>query len=156
MLVQLLRAAGRCREAEEQFRRAELELEEHNVERTGTLRQAVQLPPPGHARTVTNNGSARPPSTERLSTGLALHDVRFCRTSDNVRIAYASVGNGLPLVWAAHWLSHLSFSWETPIWRHWTEEFGKDHCFVHYDEQKECKGEHAGEVGPQHEGCCTG
>ena len=39
------------------------------------------------------------------------------------------------LVWAAHWLSHLAFSWESPIWRHWTEEFAKDHAFVHYDER---------------------
>jgi pimeloyl-ACP methyl ester carboxylesterase len=65
----------------------------------------------------------------------ALHEVQFCRTSDGVRIAYARVGDGPPLVWAAHWLSHLAFSWESPIWRHWTEEFAKDHSFVHYDER---------------------
>src|ERR1700675_1126899 len=40
-----------------------------------------------------------------------------------------------PVVWAAHWMSHLAFSWESPIWRHWTEEFARDHCFVHYDER---------------------
>jgi pimeloyl-ACP methyl ester carboxylesterase len=39
------------------------------------------------------------------------------------------------VVWAAHWLSHLSFNWESPVWRHWTEEFAKDHAFVHYDER---------------------
>jgi pimeloyl-ACP methyl ester carboxylesterase len=32
-------------------------------------------------------------------------------------------------------MSHLAFSWESPIWRHWTEEFAKDHAFVHYDER---------------------
>jgi pimeloyl-ACP methyl ester carboxylesterase len=64
-----------------------------------------------------------------------LHEIQFCRTSDDVRIAYAVVGDGPPLVWAAHWLSHLAFSWESPIWRHWTEEFAKDHSFVHYDER---------------------
>jgi len=64
-----------------------------------------------------------------------LHEVQFCRTSDGVRIAYARVGDGPPLVWAAHWLSHLAFSWESSIWRHWTEEFAKDHSFVHYDER---------------------
>jgi pimeloyl-ACP methyl ester carboxylesterase len=64
-----------------------------------------------------------------------LHEVQFCRTTDDVRIAYAKVGNGPPLVWAAHWMSHLAFSWESPIWRHWTEEFAKDHAFVHYDER---------------------
>jgi pimeloyl-ACP methyl ester carboxylesterase len=64
-----------------------------------------------------------------------LHEVQFCRTADDVRIAYARVGDGPPLVWAAHWLSHLAFNWESPIWRHWTEEFARDHSFVHYDER---------------------
>jgi pimeloyl-ACP methyl ester carboxylesterase len=69
------------------------------------------------------------------SAGAALHEVKFCRTSDGVQIAYACVGDGPPVVWAAHWLSHLGFSWESPIWRHWTGEFAKDHAFVHYDER---------------------
>ena len=38
-------------------------------------------------------------------------------------------------MWAAHWLSHLAFSWESPIWRHWTEEFAQDRAFIHYDER---------------------
>lgn len=38
-------------------------------------------------------------------------------------------------MWTAHWLSHLAFNWESPIWRHWTEEFAKDHAFVHYDQR---------------------
>jgi pimeloyl-ACP methyl ester carboxylesterase len=32
-------------------------------------------------------------------------------------------------------MSHLSFSWESPIWQHWTEEFAQDHAFAHYDER---------------------
>jgi len=64
-----------------------------------------------------------------------LHEVQFCRTADDVRIAYACVGDGPPLVWAGHWLSHLAFNWESPIWRHWTEEFARDHTFVHYDQR---------------------
>ena len=43
-LVRLLRAAGRRREAEEQFQSAQRRLEEFNVVRTGALRQAAQLP----------------------------------------------------------------------------------------------------------------
>jgi len=75
------------------------------------------------------------PRVQRLHARPALHEVQFCRTSDDVRIAYARLGNGPPVVWAAHWLSHLAFSWESPIWRHWTEEFAMDHAFVHYDER---------------------
>ena len=61
--------------------------------------------------------------------------MQFCKTSDDVRIAYACIGDGPPVVWAAHWLSHLTFNRESPVWRHWTEEFAKEHCFVHYDKR---------------------
>ncbi|MBX9590135.1 MAG: alpha/beta fold hydrolase [Hyphomonadaceae bacterium] len=134
ILVQLLRTTGRCREAEAHFQRAQRQLAELNVARTGALRQAAQ-PPQAEARTGADDEIVPAPHAERRRTGPPLHDVRFCRTSDDVQIAYASVGDGPPVVWAAHWLSHLSFSWESPVWRHWTEEFAKDHCFIHYDER---------------------
>jgi class 3 adenylate cyclase/pimeloyl-ACP methyl ester carboxylesterase len=35
------------------------------------------------------------------------HDIRFCTTSDGVRIAYATYGSGYPLVWVPGWISHL-------------------------------------------------
>jgi len=99
----------------------------------GALRQAAQQPLQGGVRA--DDGAAAAPNAERLRARPALHEVKFCWTSDNVRIAYACVGAGPPLVWAAHWLSHLAFSWESPVWRHWTEEFAKDHAFVQYDER---------------------
>jgi len=132
-LVRLLRASGRAREAEEEFQRAQSRLAEFNVARTGALRQAARDPlrPDTGARVA----ETMPPLRAERHPGAARHQVQFCRTSDGVRIAYAKVGNGPPLVWAAHWLSHLAFSWESPVWRHWTEEFARDHCFVHYDER---------------------
>jgi pimeloyl-ACP methyl ester carboxylesterase/DNA-binding SARP family transcriptional activator len=134
-LVRLLRAAGRQREAEEHFRRAQRQLADAKVAGTGALRQAacVSLPAGPSAR-ADALGAARP-FVQRPCLSTALHEVRFCKTSDDVRIAYAAVGTGPPLVWAAHWLSHLSYSWQSPIWRHWTQEFAQDHCFVHYDER---------------------
>jgi DNA-binding SARP family transcriptional activator/pimeloyl-ACP methyl ester carboxylesterase len=132
-LVRLLRASGRVREAEEQFQRAQRRLGEFNVVRTGALRQAAQVPLQTDA-SIRAAYAISPLPPER-HPGSALHEVQFCRTTDDVRIAYAKVGNGPPLVWAAHWLSHLSFSWESPLWRHWTEEFAKESCFVHYDER---------------------
>ena len=134
-LLRLLRAAGRWRAAEEQFQRAQRRLGEFNVARTGALRQAAQLPVQADARPRADDGIAARPDAGRLRTRPALHEVQFCKTSDDVRIAYACVGEGPPVVWAAHWLSHLSFNWESPVWRHWTEEFAKDHAFVHYDER---------------------
>jgi DNA-binding SARP family transcriptional activator/pimeloyl-ACP methyl ester carboxylesterase len=134
-LVRLLRAAGCWREAEEQFQRAQRRLAAFNVVGTGALRQAAQLPLQADARTHADDQIVVRPPAEHLRARPALHEVQFCKTSDGVRIAYASVGDGPPVVWAAHWMSHLAFSWESPIWRHWTEEFARDHCFVHYDER---------------------
>jgi DNA-binding SARP family transcriptional activator/pimeloyl-ACP methyl ester carboxylesterase len=134
-LVRLLRATGRWREAEEQFQRAQQRLEEFGVVRTGALRQAVQQPLHGDPRALADEGAAAQPNVEQLRARRALHEVQFCKTSDDVRIAYARVGDGPPLVWATHWLSHLAFNWESPIWRHWTEEFARDHAFVHYDQR---------------------
>jgi hypothetical protein len=34
-------------------------------------------------------------------------DIRFCTTSDNVKVAYAVSGEGPPLLMPATWLSHL-------------------------------------------------
>ena len=135
MLVRLLRAAGHSREAEQQFQSAERRLEEFDAVRTGALRQAAQRSFQVKSRPRADDQIVPRPHAEPLRARPALHEMQFCRTSDGVRIAYARVGDGPPLVWAAHWLSHLAFSWESSIWRHWTEEFAKDHSFVHYDER---------------------
>ena len=134
-LVRLLRGAGRQREAEEHFRRAQRELADCKVLCTGALRQAAEISVQADASARADDLVAVRPLAERPCVRAALHEVRFCRTADDVRIAYAGVGEGSPLVWAAHWLSHLSYSWESPVWRHWTQEFAQDHCFVHYDER---------------------
>jgi DNA-binding SARP family transcriptional activator/pimeloyl-ACP methyl ester carboxylesterase len=132
-LVRLLRATSRWREADEHFQKAQQRLDEFNVICTGTLRQAAQVPIRASAPRFAHNGNRTSPHAERLRASPALHEVKFCRTSDGVRIAYAAAGDGPPLVWAAHWLSHLTFSRGSPVWRHWIEEFAKDHSFVHYD-----------------------
>jgi TolB-like protein/pimeloyl-ACP methyl ester carboxylesterase/Flp pilus assembly protein TadD len=62
-------------------------------------------------------------------------EIRFCTTADGVRIAYATVGNGPPLLKAANWLNHLEFDWKSPIWRHMVDEFARDHLLVRYDER---------------------
>lgn len=54
---------------------------------------------------------------------------------DGVRLAYATHGSGPPLVRAGHWLTHLEFDWESPIWRHWLREFGRSNTVVRYDQR---------------------
>lgn len=62
-------------------------------------------------------------------------EIRYCVTSDRVRLAYASIGSGPPLVKASNWLTHLDYEWGSPIWRHWWTEFSKHHRVIRYDER---------------------
>ena len=60
-------------------------------------------------------------------------ETKYCRASDGVRIAYATVGQGSPLVKAANWMNHLEYDWESPIWHHLLEGLAKNHTLVRYD-----------------------
>jgi pimeloyl-ACP methyl ester carboxylesterase/DNA-binding CsgD family transcriptional regulator len=59
--------------------------------------------------------------------------LRFCTSHDGVKLAYATVGSGPPLVKAPNWLSHLEYDWRSPLWRHWLEGLSRRHTFVRYD-----------------------
>jgi len=62
-------------------------------------------------------------------------DVRYCRSPDGFTIAYAISGTGPPLLRAAHWMSHLQYEWESPVWRHWIDSLSAGNRLVRYDER---------------------
>ena len=65
---------------------------------------------------------------------VVLHQtIRFTRSADEVRLAYAESGAGAPLVKASNWLSHLEFDWQSPLWRHWFGFLSSAHRLVRYD-----------------------
>jgi pimeloyl-ACP methyl ester carboxylesterase/DNA-binding winged helix-turn-helix (wHTH) protein len=61
--------------------------------------------------------------------------IHVCRAEDGARIAYALTGNGPPLVRAAHWITHLEYDWQSPVWRHWLEGLSRWRTLVRYDER---------------------
>ncbi len=61
--------------------------------------------------------------------------IRYCRTPAGVRLAYATVGSGPPLVKAANWLSHLEYDWQSPVWQHWLEGLAQHHTLIRYDKR---------------------
>jgi pimeloyl-ACP methyl ester carboxylesterase/DNA-binding CsgD family transcriptional regulator len=61
--------------------------------------------------------------------------IRFARSHDGVRLAYAASGRGHPLIKAATWLSHLEHDWDSPVWRHLLREFSLRWQLVRYDER---------------------
>src|SRR5438067_1071362 len=59
--------------------------------------------------------------------------IRFATASDRVKIAYARSGDGPPVVRAGHWMTHLEWDWQTPVWGPWIKALGARHELVRYD-----------------------
>ena len=73
-------------------------------------------------------GAERP-----LQAPLLRQQIHFCTAPDGVRIAYAEVGRGPPLVRCGHWLTHLEYDWESPVWRPYLQRMGDGYRFIRYD-----------------------
>ena len=61
--------------------------------------------------------------------------IRYCQAPDGVAIAYASTGEGPPLVKAANWLNHLELDWTGPVWGRLFQALSDEHCLIRYDER---------------------
>ena len=59
--------------------------------------------------------------------------IGFCTTTDDVRIAYATAGQGRPLLRVGGWLTHIEHDWDSPVWRHWLRELTRDHTLARFD-----------------------
>ncbi|MCQ0092250.1 alpha/beta fold hydrolase [Roseovarius sp. M141] len=66
---------------------------------------------------------------------LRKQSIGFCRASDGVRLAYATVGEGPPLVKAANWLNHLELDWNSPIWAPTFSAWANHRTLIRYDER---------------------
>jgi class 3 adenylate cyclase/pimeloyl-ACP methyl ester carboxylesterase len=60
-------------------------------------------------------------------------EIHYCQTGDGIQLAYARIGQGFPLVKTGHWMTHIEFDFESPIWRHLYQELSRDNAFYRYD-----------------------
>ena len=67
------------------------------------------------------------------AAGSLRQDIHFCIAPDGVRIAYAEVGHGPPLVKTANWLNHLEYDWQSPVWKHLLDALAANHRLIRYD-----------------------
>jgi pimeloyl-ACP methyl ester carboxylesterase/DNA-binding SARP family transcriptional activator len=114
------------------------------LKRIGRVAEAEEVAQ-GFRRTIAEAGLARlpdllaeePPATAQNDPGSLLRrqEIGFCRSCDGVRIAYACVGNGPPLVKAANWLNHLELDWTSPIWSKTFQALSDGRRFIRYDER---------------------
>ena len=62
-------------------------------------------------------------------------EIRFCSTSDGVSIAYATLGQGPPLVLAWGWIGNLQFDWRLPEGRAFLERLAQGCLLVRYNKR---------------------
>jgi pimeloyl-ACP methyl ester carboxylesterase/DNA-binding CsgD family transcriptional regulator len=59
--------------------------------------------------------------------------VRFCRSGDGTRIAYAICGKGRPVVMSASWMTHVEHQWRSLAWQPWLRYLSARHTLIRYD-----------------------
>src|SRR3972149_7794336 len=59
--------------------------------------------------------------------------IRFCTTSDGVRIAYATAGEGPPVIYVCGWPQHLEVEGKKPFARGFLERLAQGCTLVRYD-----------------------
>jgi class 3 adenylate cyclase/pimeloyl-ACP methyl ester carboxylesterase len=47
--------------------------------------------------------------------GSRRQEITYCRTKDGVNLAVACIGQGMSLVRAAHWITHVEYEWQNPL-----------------------------------------
>jgi pimeloyl-ACP methyl ester carboxylesterase/DNA-binding CsgD family transcriptional regulator len=67
--------------------------------------------------------------------GKLTQKIRYARSKDGAKLAWAEAGSGPVLVKAANWMTHLEYEWESPVWRHWMSFFSSHFRYIRYDER---------------------
>jgi len=122
-LFELLERTGRHREAEQQIEVGRRALAERGIDDAALVEAKRRF-------LSTPKTPVQSPRAKELR-----QEIRFCHSFDGTRIAYATVGEGPPIVKAANWLTHLEFDWDSPVWRHWFTELSREHMLVRYDDR---------------------
>jgi pimeloyl-ACP methyl ester carboxylesterase len=86
----------------------------------------ISLPKGGYRPTIALGGG---PAPEPLPP----QEIRYCRTPDDVALAYALMGKGMPIVRTSTWLTHLELEYESDIWHHYLFELSRGRRLVRYD-----------------------
>ncbi len=82
---------------------------------------------------ATGTPAQAPPKSPGPSAAELRQDIQFCTAPDGVRIAYCAVGQGPPLVRCGHWLTHLEYDWESPVWSAYLHTIAATHRLIRYD-----------------------
>ena len=68
-----------------------------------------------------------------IDPALLKQETSYCRTPDHVRLAWAKVGRGPPLMRAGSWLTHIEYDWANPVRRAMLQKVARRHTLIRYD-----------------------
>ncbi|MCL6699623.1 alpha/beta fold hydrolase [Sphingomonas sp. NSE70-1] len=125
-LCNLLVAADREEEAEQQRALAIRRLADAGIPASAALRDSPAIPL--SAEPETSAEAAEPAASLR-------QEIQFCTASDGTSLAYSVTGEGPPLVKSANWLNHLEHDLHSPIWSHWIRALTAIRSVWRYDER---------------------
>ena len=72
----------------------------------------------------------------RKSPEIALKQrVQYCNSADGTHIAWAGIGEGLPVLKAPNYLNHIEYEWGSPFWGPFLAEFARTNHLVRFDQR---------------------
>lgn len=124
-LIETLVKTGRKKDAERQLNSSLSILKDIEDLDVSALRHAVAGKPTQSDDVSFASSAPRPSGLDQ--------QIRFCKTADGTKIAYATVGDGPPIIKTANWLNHLDFDWESPVWTHVFSALAEGRTLIRYD-----------------------
>jgi pimeloyl-ACP methyl ester carboxylesterase len=76
-----------------------------------------------------------PVEETELSEAALQQRVRYATAPDDVQIAWASIGQGTPVLKAPNWMNHLEYEWRSPVWGPFLTELGRHFQLVRFDQR---------------------
>ncbi len=74
-------------------------------------------------------------TVEHLPDSADRQRAQFCVSKDGTKLAFATTGDGFPLVKTGHWLTHLELDWRSSVWQPFLDELGKRFQVTRYDQR---------------------
>lgn len=75
------------------------------------------------------------PGSQVATDNAAKQRVQFCTSADGTQIAYATIGDGVPVLKAPSYLTHVEYEWFNTFWGPFLAEFANSNRLVRFDQR---------------------